>query len=60
MEARLVELEIRYTHLEQQVQELSELVFRQDKTIAELRARLAALEAGSTPHGGEGEKPPHY
>jgi uncharacterized coiled-coil protein SlyX len=60
MESRIVELEIRYTHLEQQVRELSELVFRQDQLIEALRAKVAALEGATEPRATDAEKPPHY
>lgn len=63
MEKRLIDLEIRYTHLERQVQDLSEVVFRQQRTIdglerevRELLRRLVPDDDGLPPH----EKPPHY
>jgi SlyX protein len=62
MEQRLVDLEVRYTHLEQLVQELNDVVFTQQQTIERLLRQLGELSArvmdsdGSTP----GEKPPHY
>ena len=34
MDPRVVELEIRYSHLEQQLVELNQVVFEQQKTIA--------------------------
>jgi uncharacterized coiled-coil protein SlyX len=62
MESRLVDLEVRYTHLERQVAELSEVVFAQQRTIDGLlrqlsstNAELAQLSAPMT-----NEKPPHY
>jgi uncharacterized coiled-coil protein SlyX len=61
-EERLVELEIRYTHVERQVEELSQIVAAQQRTLDELvkhvgtlRARLAALGDPTT-----NERPPHY
>ncbi len=62
MEERLVDLEIRYTHLERQLDELSQVVFEQHKLLermandlAALRSRIAASE-GDAPD----EPPPHY
>ena len=59
---RPVDLEIRYTHLEKQVEELSQVIFEQQlllgrmsKDILALRARLA-----STDDNAPDEKPPHY
>lgn len=61
-EARLIDLETRYTHLDRQFEELSGVVARQQKVIDELvkslgRAleRLAALGTPSP-----NEPPPHY
>jgi uncharacterized coiled-coil protein SlyX len=62
MESRLTDLEIRYTHLERQVAELSEVVYEQQRTIDGLlrqltatKAEIAQLSAPVT-----NEKPPHY
>ncbi len=62
MESRLVDLEVRYTHLERQVADLSEVVFEQQRAIDGLlrqlsatRADIAQLSAPVT-----SEKPPHY
>ena len=61
MEQRVVDLEVRYTHLEQQVSELSDVVFEQQKQlermakeITSLRGRLADVDDGQEP------PPPHY
>jgi SlyX protein len=58
----LVDLQVRYTHLEDLVQQLSEVVHTQQEQIEALRAavkhmrgRLEALSAEPTPH----ERPPH-
>ncbi len=62
MESRLTDLEVRYTHLERQLAELSEVVFAQQKAIDGLlrqlnatKAEIAQLSAPVT-----NEKPPHY
>jgi SlyX protein len=65
--ARLVDLEIRIAHLERSVQELSDVLIRQqkelDRTVERnqiLADRLAALQdAGETPMA-SAERPPHY
>jgi uncharacterized coiled-coil protein SlyX len=61
MEERLVDLEVRYTHLERQLSELSQVVFEQrqqldrmTKEIGSLRARLADVDDAQEP------PPPHY
>ncbi len=61
MESRLIALETRYTHLERQVDELSQVVFEQQKTIdrltkelASLRTRVAGVDRDPN------ERPPHY
>jgi uncharacterized coiled-coil protein SlyX len=59
VESRLVDLETRYTHLERQVADLSEVVFEQQKIIEVLRRQLAELRD----RGGEvtsNDPPPHY
>ena len=62
MEARVVDLEIRYSHLEKQLAELNQVVFEQQKTIALLQQQLVALRTRLTGMGEpmEHEKPPHY
>ncbi|MEO8444242.1 MAG: SlyX family protein [Gammaproteobacteria bacterium] len=65
---RLETLEIKCAHLEQAVQELSDVVYRQqqqlDRALArnqELASQLAALEAAADGAGGpRTEIPPHY
>ena len=58
----LVDLEIRYTHLERQVAELSEVVFAHQWTIDGLLRQLSSTKAEiaelSAPVANE--KPPHY
>ncbi len=62
MESRLVDLEVRYTHLARQMEELSQVVFAQQKTIDRLTQELAAWRAGAAGvEDGPGlERPPHY
>jgi SlyX protein len=62
MEERLVELEVRYTHLEREVGELSRIVFEQQKLIDYLKQELGAtrgrVDAMSAPL--VNDRPPHY
>ncbi|HVV49428.1 MAG TPA: SlyX family protein [Polyangia bacterium] len=62
MESRLTDLEIRYTHLERQVAELSEVVFAQQRTIDGLLRQLTATAAEIAQLSAPvtNEKPPHY
>jgi uncharacterized coiled-coil protein SlyX len=62
MESRLVALEVRYTHLERQVEELSQVVFFQQKVIDRLTQEVAAWRSrASGVEDGPGlERPPHY
>jgi uncharacterized coiled-coil protein SlyX len=62
MESRLVALEVRYSHLERQVEELSQVVFAQQKTIDRLIQELAAWRSrASGVESGPGlDRPPHY
>ena len=45
METRFTELEIRYSHLERQLADLSDVVFGQQKTIESLERELANIRA---------------
>ena len=65
MEMRLVTLETRYTHLQRQVDELSQVVFDQQRLIDRLtqeltvvRSRVSGVEDGSAAI--VDELPPHY
>ncbi len=62
MEPRIVELEVRYTHLERQYLELSQVVFEQQKLIEVLQRELAAVRGKLLELGDPiaNEKPPHY
>ena len=62
MESRLVDLEVRYTHLERQVAELSDVVFAQQRAIDSLLRQLSSTKSDlaqlSEPLAND--KPPHY
>jgi SlyX protein len=65
MESRLVDLEVRYTHLERQFAELSQVVFEQQKLIDGLQKELLALRGKLGELGAPGDQfsndpPPHY
>ncbi|HXT95898.1 MAG TPA: SlyX family protein [Polyangia bacterium] len=62
MESRLTDLEIRYTHLERQVADLSEVVFAQQRAIDGLLRQLTATKADIAQLGAPmtNDKPPHY
>jgi uncharacterized coiled-coil protein SlyX len=62
MESRVVDLEMRYTHLERQVAELSQVVFEQQKTIDALRKQVLAVNARVDQQGEPtpNDTPPHY
>lgn len=62
MEARLTTLEIRYTHLERQVEELNRLLFEQQKVIDRLTREIGNLRTRATgvEGGPQNEPPPHY
>ena len=62
MEERLVALEIRYTHLERQAEELSRVVFEQQRVIDRMTKELTILRKslGGVKVGPGDEPPPHY
>ena len=62
MEERLVALEVRYMHLERQLEELSHVVFEQQKLIDRLTKELTVLHKslGGVKVGPGDEPPPHY
>jgi uncharacterized coiled-coil protein SlyX len=62
METRFTELEIRYSHLERQFADLSDVVFAQQKAIESLERELAAIRVRLRELGDPvvDEKPPHY
>lgn len=66
MEERIIELETRYTHQQAMLQDLSDVLFAQQKTIDALKSevewlkkRLEAFEPGLVDVTGD-EPPPHY
>jgi SlyX protein len=66
-EERLVEIEIKIARQEDLVETLNQLVYQQQKKIAELEAMCAALARHLRDMSGQGseagaphEKPPHY
>ena len=66
MNNRLTELEVRYSMLEKVVQDLSEVVYRQQKEVdllkdsaRRLEERLRASEPGLV-EAGRVDRPPHY
>jgi SlyX protein len=66
MEERIIRLEERYTHQQALLQDLSDVLFAQQKTIDQLRAevdylkqRLQAFEPGMV-DANANERPPHY
>ena len=62
MEQRLVDLEVRYTHLERQLDELSQVVFGQQKLLDKMTNDLTALRSrmGTLESDAPDELPPHY
>ena len=62
MDPRVVDLEIRYAHLERQLGELNQVVFEQQKAIAMLEQQLGAMRSRVAGLGEPMpiEKPPHY
>jgi uncharacterized coiled-coil protein SlyX len=64
---RLERLELKLAYLEQANQELSDVVYRQQQELEDMRERLAVLttrievlKAGETQYTPEQERPPHY
>ncbi len=62
MDPRVVDLEIRYSHLERQLAELNQVVFEQQKALSVIEQQLTALRSRVTGQEEplEHEKPPHY
>ncbi|MCK6531671.1 MAG: SlyX family protein [Polyangiaceae bacterium] len=66
-EARVVELEVRFTHQDRALSEMSDVVYRQQQLIDQLERRVKALEKRladigepSTPRDITDDVPPHY
>lgn len=64
-DTRLIELEVRYTQQQELLQQLSDVVYAQQRSLEALQAelgllrrKLGALEPGLTE--GPPDKPPHY
>ncbi len=67
MHNRVTELEIRFTHQERTIQELSDIVFSQQQSIVEmqtglrqLRDQMQQIAPSVTKTVDEEEPPPHY
>jgi SlyX protein len=62
MEKRLVDLEVRYTHLERLLDELNLVLFAQQRQIDGLEKQVQALRARLADAGDQvaNEPPPHY
>jgi uncharacterized coiled-coil protein SlyX len=61
-EERIIELETRYTHLQRQFEELSDVVARQQSVIDGLVSRLGSAIARIDQSGPSqaNDRPPHY
>ena len=66
-ESRLETIEIKIAHMESAIQQLSDVVYRQQKQMdgvlaanRQLVQQVAALEARTSNEGGNDEVPPHY
>ena len=61
---RLTELELRYTALQELVQQLSDVVYAQGRELEALRARVSMLDKKLAEPGlvdaRQTERPPHY
>jgi len=65
MEERITELELRFTEQERMLQELSSVLFAQQRELEALRAQVAHLERKLQAEPGlvdasEKDRPPHY
>ena len=62
MDNRVVDLEIRYAHLERQLAELNQVVFEQQQALTLLQQQVIAIRGRLAGLGEpmENEKPPHY
>jgi uncharacterized coiled-coil protein SlyX len=62
MDKRLIDLEIRYTHLERQLREMNDVLFAQQRAIDALEKQSTLMRArlGDMGEVVENERPPHY
>lgn len=66
MQERITDIEIKLAHLEQALQEISDVMYRQQQDIERLDQKLERLQEGMSSEGAAGaspdavEKPPHY
>lgn len=67
MEQRLIELETRYMEQQALLEDLSQVLYAQERTLAAMATRLESLEKKLAEAGDPGlvdaraqEKPPHY
>ena len=62
MDPRLIDLEIRYSHMERQLSELNQVVFEQQQALTLLQQQVIALRSRISGLGEpmQNEKPPHY
>lgn len=63
MEQRLVDLEVRYTHVDRLLSELSDVVYAQQRIVDNLIARIKVLEErvrALSEESGSDAPPPHY
>lgn len=66
-EKRIIDLEIRFAHLDDFIDQLNKIVIQQQKTIERLEKELLDLKTNSTGGGNvdpnrslKDDKPPHY
>lgn len=62
-EERLIDLEVKYAHLERTVAELNDVLYRQQKEVDALQETVRRLQDKSEPglvDAATQEKPPHY
>ena len=62
VQSRLIDLETRYTHLERQLADLSQVVFEQQRVIDALQRQLTELRdrSGAAGDPTPNDPPPHY
>lgn len=59
LEERITELEIRYTHQTDTIEQLSGVLLRQERALEVLRTELKEIRDRQLAAEGPGEKPPH-